>query len=224
MNYRRVEMEKKLPEASQYLCDFLKANLREAGIGAGDQDILFIGKLVSEYMLKTAPGKRTALKFLSASIKPASALKTYYRAGFFGDEAQRIPAAHLQEFRGWLYKDSLSVAFDKVEIEDKEDATVCESCGGRFPVDYCAIKLEMPKPNGTTRVEFICNHCRYHSDNPKVRDTGDQKTCAGCEKKICEFHPEHLNAPIGRSVMALPPPRQHTTPVNVALPPGWERP
>lgn len=227
MSYQRRALEATLPEESPNLCRFLYHKLLEAGVRLPDQDIVLIGKLVSAYVKQTADGKLTALKLLNAEVKPASVLKSYFRAGYLNDEAQRIKPGELKEFRGWIYKDTLAVGYSQIDMDDREDSTICDSCGGKFPADYCAQNIEVLKSNGTTRVETWCNHCRRGSENQRLRDTASEKTCLNCEKTVCEYHPKHEQV-VNRqtkSIVAMLPAAQMSSgsniPPHVPMPPGW---
>lgn len=218
--YRRSQMERDLPEASPNLCDFLWKNLGEAGIRIDPNDLKFIGKLISAYVRSTPQGKQTMLKLMNASVSPASALSTYFKAGFMGQEDQKIRPRDLMQYKGWIYKGNNPLKWEAIEIDEREDATMCDNCGGRFPEDYCLSKIEVIKRTGESRTELWCNHCRYSHDDPKIRQSGDQRTCAACEKVNCEFHPKHHLLP-QQPVTMLP---QRAAVGAPPLPPGWERP
>jgi hypothetical protein len=217
VNQRRQQLERDLPEHSKYLCDFLWKYLNEAGVSLPANDIAFIGKLVSAFA-QTAQGKKTLLHMLKAEPKPASTLRTYFKAGHRGDESQKIAPHDLMEFRGWIYKGTAAIRWDAIEVDEREDATMCDACGGRFPADYCTRKIDVVKRTGEVRSETWCNHCRMSSEDQRIRVTSDDRTCSGCEKVICEFHPRHVAA---TSVARVPSPQIVG---GLALPPGWERP
>lgn len=219
-NYRRHQMEKDLPDGSPNLCEFLHRHFIEAGMPVPREDIMFISKLVSSYVKTTPHGKATMLTLMNCKPRPASILNTYYRAGNIGQENQRIKATDLMEFKGWIHKGTNTVRWDAIDIDEREDASVCDSCGGRYPVDYCLAQTENIKRTGEARMEMWCNHCRYQSEDPRVRQTGDQKKCDGCEKIICEFNPKHHSLP--NSNIALLPTRAVSGEPN--LPPGWVMP
>lgn len=228
MNYRRQEMEKSLPEASQFLCKYLWQHLNEAGVRIPDEDILLIGRLVSAYVRDTDYGKKTFLKLLNAEVAQPSALKTYFKSGRPHDEQHRIKYSDLVEFKGWIYKGAVAIAHSKVDVDDREDAVVCDSCAGRFPADYCTKQVEVLKASGQTREEVLCNYCRYHSENPRVRETGSASVCAACEKITCENHPRHAEPMTDqntRHVVGLlqPGTGQNRIPEGLPMPPGWER-
>lgn len=214
-------MERDLPEASPNLCDFLWRNLGDAGVRIDPADLKFIGQLVSAYVKTTPQGKQTMLKLMNATVEPAGALNTYFKAGFFGKEDHKIKPRDLMTFKGWIYKGVSSVRWLGVEIDEREDAVVCDNCGGRFPEDYCMKDIETVKRTGETRTEQWCNHCRYSHDDQRTRTTGDQRTCASCEKLVCEFNPKHHTLPVRSNVAMLP---QRAVSGDVPLPPGWERP
>ena len=219
--YRRTQMERDLPEASPNLCEFLWKNFVEAGMTVPREDILFIGKLISGYVKQTPQGKHTMLTLMNCAPRPASALQTYFKAGYNGQEDKKLKPSDLMEFRGWIYKGVNAVKWDSIEIDEREDANVCDNCGGRYPIDYCMKQVETIKRTGESRIEQWCNNCRVHHDDPRVRQTGDQKVCGACEKITCEFHPKHhtLNSP----AIALLPQRTAAG-SDVPLPPGWARP
>lgn len=222
MSYRRQQLERELPEASKYLCEFLWRNLQECGVNLSPQDITLIVRLVVAYG-STPQGKHTFLHMLKALVKPASSLKTYFKAGFLNDESQKIKPSDLMEFHGWVYKKTASLRWDAIDIDEREDSVICDNCGGRFPEDYCTKTVEATKRTGELRTEVWCNHCRYQTENPRIKQTGEAKTCAECEKTICEFHPRHIAATMpGKAPVALLPQRAAND--NLILPPGWEKP
>lgn len=186
-------------------------------------------KLVYDY-LRQPPGLRTLLThLLLAEPKPASPLKSYYKAGFFGDSTQKIKPEDLYEFRGYLYKTPQGewrpIKFDQVEIDDREDSVICEACGGKFPAGYCGKPVEVMRNGSPPRVETWCNHCRQNSEDPVVRATGTLDGCIKCEKVICEFHPKHGVSPAARGVVVplLQAAGGSNIPPNIPLPDGWIR-
>lgn len=219
--YRRSQLEKDLPEASPNLCAFLWRHLSDVDMNVPQADVAFIGKLVSAYIKGTPEGKQTALKLLNCEPKPVSALQTYFRASAGSrHEDAKIKPRDLMEFKGWIYKGTNCVKWESIDIDEREDASVCDNCGGRYPVDYCMKQIESTKKTGEMRIEQWCNHCRFQTDDPRVRSTGDQRTCGACEKVTCEFHPKHHV--LDRPVALLP---QRAASSNDAyLPPGWSRP
>lgn len=221
-NYRRSQMERELPDPSPNLCDFLWRNLGEAGIRIDPNDLKFIGKLVSAYVKTTPQGKQTMLKLLNADVVPASPLSTYFKAGHMGQEEQKIKPSDLMQFKGWVYKGTNCVRWNAIEIDDREDATMCDNCGGRFPDDYCMRRVETTKRTGEVKTEQWCNHCRYSHEDPRIRTNADQRTCVGCEKINCEFHPKHHSLTQNSNVALLP--QRAASGDAPPLPPGWERP
>jgi hypothetical protein len=220
-NYRRSQMERDLPDASPNLCDYLWKNLGEADVRIDPADIKLIGKLISAYVKQTTPGKQTVLKLLNATVAPASILNTYFKAGHMGQEEQKIRPRDLMEFKGWIYKGTSTVKYEAIDIDEREDAAICDCCGGRFPEDYCLRPVESTKRTGEVKNELWCNHCRYAHEDPRIRTTGDHRTCAACEKVICEYNPKHQS--ITQAPMAQLPQRA-TSNGGPPLPPGWERP
>lgn len=204
---RRIEVEKYLPEGSQYLCQHLWNKFAEAGIQISQDDIVFISRCVSDYIKNTQNGKHTALKLLNADLNNLSPLNTYYPEGHFGDDRRKIPAKDLVEFKGYIYQQSKSIPHHCVEVDDREDSVMCDKCGGKYPFGYCATEIEMEGPG--QGFITVCNHCKTNSENPRLRSHGDVKKCDLCPKKTCEFHPKHfhtINKPTN-NVIALPPPR-----------------
>lgn len=226
----RQDLERNLPEASAFMRDYVWQLCLEAGIRLNPQDFVLIMRMVHAYF-KTERGPQTALHTLHCAPVPASPLKSYFKAGFLNDPSEKIPASNLWEFKGWLLKRGdriYPMKHDTIEMDDREDSTVCDACGGRFPADYCAKNLEVMKSNGVQRVEMWCNHCRQSSEQPRIRETGSLRTCQECPKLICEFHPKH-NALLSPrpSVVALLPAAAAVggtnIPANVPIPPGWNR-
>jgi hypothetical protein len=167
-------------------------------------DVLFIGRVVSDYFTNTTNGKHTALMLLKATKAPVSALKSYYPKGHFGNENKRINPKDLTEYRGYIYRGQHAVAFDSIEIDEREDSNICDACGGKFPVYYCMQKVQVLK-TGSIRDELWCNHCRSSSESPKIRDTASPNTCMNCEKRACDFHPKNPS-----NVKLLPAPQRST--------------
>lgn len=220
-NYRRTQMERDLPDASPNLCDFLWRNFGEVGMNVPKEDIIFIGKLISAYVKQTPQGKQTMLTLMNCAPKPVSTLQTYFKAGHGQREESKLKPSELMEFRGWIFKGVNSVKWDSIEVDEREDATVCDNCGGRYPIDYCMKQVETVKKTGESRFEQWCNHCRYQHEDPRIRQTGDLRSCGTCEKLVCEFHPKHhtLETP----TIALLPQRAAAG-SDVSLPPNWVRP
>jgi hypothetical protein len=206
MSYKRQQVERGLPDASPRFCDFLWHKLGEAGMNVQQEDILFLAKLTRAYF-ETPEGAQTALVYLKSEAKPVSVLRTYFKAGRERRDEWKVNATKLKEFHGYLHQEIGCVPWSAVEVDAREDADTCDSCGGRYPIDYCMTKVEVPKQTGQLVTEKWCNHCRYNHEHPKVRQTGDQRKCAGCEKIACEFHPQHPSAEPQRPVALLAPAR-----------------
>jgi len=229
MNPNRTELEKTLPSASQYLCQHLQQGLRRAGMNPSDADIILISRLVSDYFVNSEHGKHTALKLLNAEITDASYTKTYYPEGYYGNDAKAISYKDLKEYRGWIYKGKQGVPYNKVDIADRSPLKACEACGGMFPDGYCAQVIKTYN-NGKEYMETRCNHCRAHSDEPRVRDTATITVCNKCVKTGCQYHPnknkpyvaDKHNLPASHRAAALltGPTTAPTQPLVV--PPGWD--
>jgi hypothetical protein len=214
-------MEKDLPEASPRFCNFLwQEGVIRAGMNLSQQDVLFLGRLASAYF-KTPEGIQTALSYLKIKAKPASILQTYFKAGFSGQEDKRIKSTDLMRIEGWIWRGVQAVPQESVAVDEREDANVCDNCGGSYPVDYCMKQVEAPKQNGTLRVEQWCNRCRYQTEDQRIRQTGDQKRCGACEKVICEFNPKHAEL-LPNNVTRFPQQRMLVGGAVPPLPPGWE--
>ena len=203
MNNRRLELEKTLPPPSKELCQFMWQYLSESGTHIQNHDILFISRIVGAYF-KTENGLRSLLKLLNTEARPASILKTYFKSDRPQTDESRIKATDLQEFRGFIYKNLLAMDHTKIVDIDKEEVEICDACGGRFPADYCTKHVETFSNSGHSRIETRCNHCRYNSELPRVRETGSRQVCLTCEKTACDYHPrnERLMQP---AQLALPP-------------------
>lgn len=223
MTPRRQQMERNLPEESKLFCQYLYQNLVQADIGLPDQDIRLIGKIFTSFIKDTAAGKRTALHLLRADLKPASVLKTYFKAGRDHSDENRIRSSDLQVYEGIIYKGVAGIPLNQVDVVEKEETRVCDSCGGWFPVDYCTRSVEVLKQTGQSRIEIRCNHCRAYSEDPKIRETGSLGTCGACEKLECEFHPRYVERTSRPVVALLPAAGEGRIPAHVSIPPGWSR-
>lgn len=209
------------PEELRPLAEYIHQKHREAGVDLNREQVFFLMKMFMSFVKETPVGKHVVLWMLNIAAKPVSILKTYFKNGYDRADENRIRSTDLMEYSGYIYKGVASIAYSKVDVMDKEEAHMCDSCGGRFPADYCIRQAEVLKQSGHTRIETLCNHCRYHSENPKIRDTGSARICAGCEKTACEFHPNHVEAP---PILLPPPPREFDRiPDNMPIPPGWSR-
>lgn len=227
MNQNRIEMEKTLPSASQYLCQHIQQGLARAGVSANQNDVILIARLVSDYFVNSEHGKHTALRLLNAEVTDASYTKTYYPEGYYGNDAKAISFKDLKEYRGWIYKNKIGVPFNKVDISDRAPLQACEACGGMFPPDFCTATVKTYN-NGKEYLETRCNHCRAHSDEARVRETAAINTCHKCVKTGCQYHP-NKNKPVvmnnnfqasqraAQVVASLPQP-----PTKEVVPPGWD--
>lgn len=223
----RQDLEARLPNYSQFMRDHVWQMCQDARLDIRPNDFLLIMRMVASYF-QTERGMRTALTLLNSDIRPASTLKSYYKEGFRGDESERIPSGDLTEYRGWLVRRNgkvYAVKYSAIDVDDREDATICDACGARVPYDYCAKSVEAMKNGGYVKTETWCNHCRYNSEQPRIRETGSVVTCSKCEKTTCEFHPRHNEGLSGSTsvVAALPPGPSSGIPDNVPIPPGWVR-
>jgi len=223
MNGRRIELEKTLPGASKDFCDFVYGNLMEAGGRLSIEDMKLIGRLATAFF-KTEAGLRVLFKLLGVEPKPASILKTYFKAGQGRHDSVRIKANELHELQCWIYKNKLVVPNEKIEVTDQEETETCASCGGRFPADYCTKQVELFDKSGHSRMDFVCNYCRAHSDQPRIRETGSGQRCMSCEKITCDYHPRHSELARPGSVVALLPAAQAERQMpNVPIPTAWGR-
>jgi hypothetical protein len=191
MTFRRRELEQTLPEANQQLCQYLWQLCNEAGAQISNSDLLFVGRIVADFLKNTENGKHMALTAVGADVRPASILKSYFQSGYLGDDTKKIDPRDLKEYRGFVYKGKYGVPYHQVDIDDREDADACDSCGMRFPVGYCLKPIEVKRADGKGAVESRCNHCRLSSEHQNVRDSASSKTCTFCEKRKCEFHPNY---------------------------------
>jgi hypothetical protein len=189
---RRRELDQTLPEASQYLCKYLWQMCQEGGVQISTQDLLFLGRSVTDYIRNTEQGKFTVFKILKTDFKPASNLKSYFQEGYLGDDARKINPQDLLEYHGYIFKRQHAIPYHSVDVDDREDNDVCDSCGTRTPVGYCLKPVEVLAKDGRFKVENRCNHCRFNSEQTSVRATGSSKTCDLCEKTTCEFHPKFV--------------------------------
>lgn len=218
MNNRRQELERTLPEASSYMCQDIWTDLAASGLThISKNDLVFIGRLTVRY-LRSPQGVRTILRLLGLEPKPASILKTFFKAGRIQDDFSRIKSTDLQEIHGYIYKNSGVVPAARVDVVEKEETNVCDACGGWFPMDYCIKTVEILQPNGHSKMDNICNYCRYHSDQPRVRESGNSQHCMACEKITCDHHPKH-SAPMV-PIALLPAAGERAMP-NVQMPQAW---
>lgn len=222
MNVRRIELEKSLPPPPKDLGEFLWRAKNDCQLNINDQDLVFMVRLMGDY-LRSPGGRQLMLKALNSEVKPASSLHSYFKAGFLNDETQRIQPSDLVHYSGWIYKQQFGCPQSAIEVDEREDSVICDSCGGKFPGNYCTRNVEVLKNTGRTILETWCNHCRSNSENPRVRESGSPNTCGNCEKKECDFHPKHvetfMNMPTRSPIAGLLPPAQ-----SMILPPGWENP
>jgi hypothetical protein len=190
----------------------------KAGRNIPPDDVKFIARLFSAFIGGTPEGMQIALSLLNIRPEPVSTLQTYFKAGQGKHEGSKLRTTDLQMVRAYIWKKTNKVRWDSIEVDEREDASVCDSCGGRYPIDYCLKSMEVVKKTGESRTEMWCNRCRYQHEDPRVRQTADQRVCHGCEKVTCEFHPKHL---LFDKPMALLPARAAGEP---QLPAGWVRP
>lgn len=140
-----------------------------------------------DYLSNTGEGKRVMLKLLKADIQEGCYTKQYYQAGGFGDPEKALDYRGIVEYKGWIYRGK-AVPHNAVEVIESAEKIACDHCGGLFPKSYCAQTTRVIS-NGREYLENICNHCRLHSDDLKVRDTANSKTCTECKITTCQFHP-----------------------------------
>ena len=188
MSYRRMEMEKLLPQASPLLCSFLWSKLSEAGLRLSQEDIGFIGRLVGDYIQNTKEGKKTVMKMLNAEVKPASVKDNFYPAGR-RVPGQEIKPQDLLQFSGWIYKEVTGIAPSQIERVERGNMEACESTGILGPKGYCVQTVSVFGQGGRERLQNLSNYARMFSEDMRVRDTANSKVCAACPVDSCDYHP-----------------------------------
>lgn len=188
MNYKRQEMEQRLPPPSPLLCSHLWTKTNEAGIRLNQEDIVLLSRVFCDYIQNTREGKLTALKLLNATVEAADPRHAYYP---FGQNVQQtpLPAKDLQRFGGWIYKDGFSLSMDQIEVERNGGLEACETTGILGPRDYCVKTVKDFGRNGEVLVT-MSNYARMMSEKPAIRETANQRTCEECAVKTCAYYPK----------------------------------
>lgn len=164
---------------------------QEAGISVKQDEFVFLCRAMTEYLAMAPQAKQVMLKLLSSTVVEGSYTKQYYPEGYFGSEEKRLDYRKLVEYRGYIYGGK-AVPWSAIEVQASPDLEACEGCGGSFPKTYCAQVVRVV--SGTKEhLKTLCNRCRLHSDDTRVRDSASQKTCGSCKIETCQFHPRrHL--------------------------------
>lgn len=189
MNQNRQRMEAALPEASSNLCKFLWNKLAEAGVGVQQQDVVLIGRIVSDYFISTEEGKKTAIKFLKATVRPAPVEHAYYPAGNMRDSGKRLNTTELVEYRGWIYKGKHSAPYTSIDIDNNGGLEACETTGILGPKEYCIKTVKTYTRDGRDLLQNLSNYARLHSEDINIRSEAKFSTCRECKSLGCEYHP-----------------------------------
>jgi hypothetical protein len=184
-----MELDRTLPPAPQSLLNFVFTKLVESSVSIPNDDLMFIGRIVTEYLANTGEGKKAILKILDAEVNSVSYLKQYYPAGCLGDADKKLDYRGLVEYRGYVYRGK-AISYGAIEVENNPDLEICDGCGGRYPKIYCA-QTHRSIINGKEHLENLCNHCRRNHQDIKIKETSNFQTCNECKYMRCSFHPEH---------------------------------
>lgn len=186
MNNKRQALEGKLPPPSQLLCSHLWNRLGEAGVSIPKDDIVLIARILSDYILNTKDGKITALKLLNASARRPEIRNAYHP---FSDPNKSIDAKDLLYYHGWIYKETLGLKFEQIEVEKGGGLEACEATGILGPRNYCVQVVKTYGAGGRENLASLSNHARLYHDDPRVRDTASYDKCMRCPVESCEYHP-----------------------------------
>jgi hypothetical protein len=171
--------------------------LQESEVAISPEDLTFINQLIFGYLTGTEYGKVLLAVMLSEAgirTKAASYMKTYFKDGFLGMEEGKLNIPFLKEIHCWLYGNPdmpdkcYVVPFEKVETVDLPDSVGCDDCSARTPIQYCNQTVK-EWSNGKEMLLNLCNRCRLHKVDPKIRDTASTRTCMECPMKSCQYHP-----------------------------------
>lgn len=183
-------MERKLPPPSPLLCSHLWNKLNEAGMHLPKEDILFLAQIFGDYVQNTADGKKTALRLLNATVKPADPRNAYFPQGRPDQIISKIPNKDLISYAGWIYKGSVGLDLDQVEVERGGNLEACEDTGIMGPADYCVKVVKHTSSSGRETLTSLSNYARMHSQDPQIRDTASSQVCERCPLKTCAYHPQ----------------------------------
>ena len=193
MNYRRSEMERRLPQASPLLCSFLWTRLNEVGMRLPQEDITFLARIFGDYVQNTKEGKKTIMKMLGATVTPANVKDTFYPQGRRGMVGQELKPQDLQRFSGWLYKEVVPISDNQIEKVEGGNLEACESTGILGPKGYCVQTVNVVGSGGRESLSNLSNYARMFSEDQRVRDTASSKTCQLCPVDSCDYHPSRNN-------------------------------
>lgn len=188
MNQQRLEMERRLPQASPLLCHFLWNKLNEAGVRLPQEDIVLVAKLFGEYVTNTKEGKQTVMKMLGATQKPATIKDLFFPVGRRGP-GQEIKPQDLVHYSGWIYRGVTGIGEHQIEKVDGGNLEACESTGILGPKEYCIKQVIVHGQGGKEHLTNLSNYARLHSEDAKVRDTASAKVCTECPSQGCDYHP-----------------------------------
>jgi hypothetical protein len=152
-------------------------------------DIQFIAQLIGDYIQNTADGKKTALKLLNATVRPADPRNAYFPQGRPDQIISKIPNKDLVSYAGWIYKGSMGLSLGQVEVERGGNLEACEDTGIMGPGDYCVKVVKHTGAGGRETLSSLSNYARMHSQDQQIRDSASATVCERCPLKTCAYHP-----------------------------------
>lgn len=159
----------------------------EAGIRLSKEDIVFLSRLFCDYVQNTEEGKRTVFKLLNTTVSKADPKNAYY-PNPQPQGTNDIPASELQFYSGWVYKKTKGLSTHQIEVEANGGLALCDDTGIMGPKGYCVQSVK-DYSGGREVLKDLSNYARMLSDNPDIRGSSNQKVCALCTHRKCEYHP-----------------------------------
>jgi len=172
----------------------------EAGMSLSQNDVVLLSRLFNDYVLNTKEGKQTILKLLGAEVKPADVRHAYYPRGRISP-GSRLKHEDLTEYSGYIYKGSVAIRNEQIDVEPRGNLDGCDSTGILGPKGYCIQTVKTYGQGGKETLSSLSNYARMHSEDLNVRSGANAKVCDACPIDACDYHP-------GRNahVKLLPPP------------------
>jgi hypothetical protein len=168
------------------------------------EDFILINRAFVLYLL-TDEGKQTMMhllgqaskvdliKALGLEVEQGTYENQYYPDGYLGMEEKRLNHVDLFEVSGWIYNNRVKGTStvhppDAVDVVKIPNLVQCDECHVSTPRQYCGTVVKS-FTGGREQTQTLCNHCRMHSNDMRVRSDSSGKTCMDCRFVQCQYHP-----------------------------------